>query len=190
METLGIFIMLNPAVFLDRDGIINRPFVKNGKSYAPKTIENFKIFEEIPELLLALKKKGFLLVVVTNQPDVGNGFVEKSVVEAMHQLMIQELPTINGHSIIDKIKVCYHSQKEGCECRKPKPGMLLEAAAELQIDFKQSLIIGDRESDMVAGKIVNCRTVFVDYDYAEAKPAQPDFLVKSVDQIIDLVANF
>jgi D-glycero-D-manno-heptose 1,7-bisphosphate phosphatase len=182
--------MLNPAVFLDRDGVINRPFVHNGKSYAPTRVQDFEIFPEIPEFLLALKHKGFLLVIVTNQPDVGNGLVEQSVVEAIHERMLAALPQISGYSIIDKIKVCYHSQKEGCDCRKPKPGMLLEAAKELKIDFKRSIMIGDRASDIAAGKRVNCRTVFVDYDYTESKPIAPDFTVKSADKLISLVANF
>lgn len=121
----------------------------------------------------ALKKQGFLLIVITNQPDVGNGLVDKAVVERMNAEMARRLP-------IDAIKVCYHAQTEGCECRKPKPGMILSAAKELAVDLASSFMIGDRWSDISAGHTAGCRTVFIDRDYTEGCAEAPDFTTDSL----------
>lgn len=154
------FVKLRPAIFLDRDGVLNQAIVKNGKPYAPRQLQDFHIFSEAAKVINLFKQVGFLVVVVTNQPDVGNGFVAKSVVESMHIQLSESL-------VLDSIKVCYHAQNEGCSCRKPKPGMLLEAAQELGIDLSQSTIVGDRSSDILAGQAAGCRTILIDYAYAE-----------------------
>jgi len=109
------------AVFLDRDGVLVVPEMRNGRSYAPRSIEAFRICPQAAEALARLKAAGYLLIVVTNQPDIGNGLVSVEVVNEMHRLMTQALP-------IDRIEMCPHSQSEGCNCRKPKPGMLINAA--------------------------------------------------------------
>ena len=137
--------MVKPCVFLDRDGVINIPEFRDGRSYAPKQLIDFNYFPDTKAALVKLKTAGFLTVIITNQPDVGNNLTPRTVVEAMHQKMRDELP-------IDHIEVCYHSQKDQCDCRKPKPGMLLNADKKFNIDFKKSYLIGDRSSDIEAGK--------------------------------------
>src|SRR5437899_2684085 len=112
------------AVFLDRDGVINRANVRGGKPYPPDTLEQLEILPGVPEALERLRRAGFLNVVVTNQPDVGSGKQRREVVEAMHARLLKNLQ-------IDAVKVCYHTDADACECRKPRPGMLLEAAREL-----------------------------------------------------------
>ena len=119
--------MRNKVVFLDRDGVLNSTRVENGKPYAPTHYNDFHLFEETLPATVALKKAGFLLVVVTNQPDVGNGITDCSEVKKMNEHLIEVLP-------IDKVKVCFHSQADDCHCRKPRPGLLLETIKEYNID--------------------------------------------------------
>src|SRR5262249_50679218 len=120
-----------PAVFLDRDGVIVIPEFHERRSYPPRRVGDFRLYPEASSSLRRLKEAGFLLVVITNQPDVGHGLIESSELDAMHELMTRELP-------IDAIKVCCHRQGDNCDCRKPKPGMILEAAEELHIDLSKS----------------------------------------------------
>jgi D-glycero-D-manno-heptose 1,7-bisphosphate phosphatase len=164
---------LKRAVFLDRDGVLNHSLVRNGKPYAPRTLNDFRINPEAISATRSFKNKEFLTVVVTNQPDVGNGFVDQSIVEEMHVNLSKML-------MLDKIKVCYHSQQANCSCRKPKPGMLYEAASELNIDLSQSFMIGDRAGDVLAGKAAGCTTIFLDYSYSELQAGCEDFIVLSL----------
>src|SRR3954463_14370940 len=140
------------GVFLDRDGVIVIPEFRDGRSFAPRRVEDFRLFPGAAASLQRLKSAGFLLVVVTNQPDVGNGLVPRSEVDAMHEIMMRELP-------LDVVKACLHGQTDGCQCRKPKPGMILEAARELGIDPRMSFMVGDRKSDIEAGRASGCTTV-------------------------------
>lgn len=169
-----------PAVFLDRDGVIVIPEFRDGRSFAPRTLEEFAFYPDAHECLQRLKDAGYLLVVVTNQPDVGNGHLEPFVLEAMHRRMHAELP-------IDRVEVCIHRQSEGCACRKPQPGMLIEAARELGISFPRSFMVGDRASDIVAGQAVGCRTIFVDLDYDEARPEGATFTVRTLRDATDAI---
>ncbi len=153
----------NKAVFLDRDGVINQGIIRDGKPYPPDTIEQFKLINGVKEAILALKKSGYKLIVTTNQPDVAQGKQKKEVIEAMHELLNQWLP-------IDSIKVCFHTDVDDCKCRKPKPGMITDAAKELSIDLTQSFMVGDRWRDIEAGQAAGCQCLFIDYGYNEKKP--------------------
>jgi len=163
------------AVFLDRDGVINRALERDGRPYAPSSLAEFDLLPGVPEACIQLKRAGFLLVVVTNQPDVGRGTLKREVVEAIHAHMLKLLP-------IDRVEVCYHSGTEpiACDCRKPKPGMLLRAAKELGIDLHRSWMVGDRWRDIDCGRAAGCRTILIDYGYTEPLEQQPDFRVKSL----------
>lgn len=164
---------VNQAVFLDRDGVLTRASVRDGKPYAPRSLADLDILPDARAATTALKSAGFRLVVITNQPDVGNGLLDMAVVEAMHCHLRDELP-------INLIKACYHRQSDGCYCRKPRPGMLIEAAEELEVDLARSFVVGDRWSDVEAGRSQGCRTVFVDRGYSEPRPAKPSAVVSSV----------
>jgi D-glycero-D-manno-heptose 1,7-bisphosphate phosphatase len=170
------------VVFLDRDGVLNHTKVKGGRPYAPTTFKNFKIIPGTLEALNALKKIGFALVVVTNQPDVGNGNVAKEVVQKMNSQLLSKLP-------IDAVEVCYHAQTTGCNCRKPKPGMILTAATTLQADLPNSYMIGDRWSDISAGKAAGCTTIFIDNLYTEKLIDQPDIIVTSLIAAADTIIS-
>jgi D-glycero-D-manno-heptose 1,7-bisphosphate phosphatase len=168
------------AVFLDRDGVIVVPEFREGRSFAPRTLENFSFYPDAHDCLTRLKRAGYVLVVVTNQPDVGNGLVPAEVVEIMHERLAEQLP-------VDSIKVCFHDSKMACQCRKPKPGMLLEAANELGIDLDRSIMVGDRASDVEAGSAVGCRTVFIDLGYSEPRPEKPTFVADSLSEAVNWI---
>lgn len=168
------------AVFLDRDGVIAVPEFRAGRSFAPRRIEDFKLYPKAAESLQRLKRAGFLLAVITNQPDVGNGLVSRSEVDAMHEFLTRELP-------VDAVKACFHRQDDHCDCRKPKPGMILEAAGELDVDLKTSFMVGDRWSDIAAGSAAGCATVFIDLGYEERVPDAPDHVVHSIAEAADVI---
>ena len=169
------------AVFLDRDGVINRALVREGFPYAPKHFSEFEILPGVAEACTKLKAAGFLLIVATNQPDVGRGDVKQEVVEEIHAFMRRQLP-------IDRVEVCYHPGKGfECDCRKPKPGMLLAAARALGVDLEQSWMVGDRWRDIDCGHAAGCRTVLIDYHYDEALRQAPDFRVGSLLEAANLI---
>jgi D-glycero-D-manno-heptose 1,7-bisphosphate phosphatase len=169
------------AVFLDRDGVLVIPEIRDGRSYAPRSLETFRLYPEAAPSLARLKAAGYLLVVVTNQPDIGNGLVSADTVNEMHRRLSRALP-------VDRIEMCPHSQSEACHCRKPKPGMLLDAARRCGIDLADSVMVGDRRGDVEAGHAAGCRTVFIDLDYvSELKPASPDYTVRSIAEATDVI---
>jgi len=161
------------AVFLDRDGVINQSIVRDGRPYPPESVMEMEILAGVRDALTSLRKAGFLNIVVTNQPDVASGKQKLEIVEAMHRRLKTELA-------LDEIKVCYHGDSAGCECRKPKPGMLLEAAREFGIDLEQSFMVGDRWRDVAAGQAAGCANFFIDYGYDEKRPEAPYITVKSL----------
>jgi D-glycero-D-manno-heptose 1,7-bisphosphate phosphatase len=161
------------AVFLDRDGVINANLVRNRKPVAPTTLAEFRIFSDAPEAARKLKEAGFLLVVVTNQPDVGTGVTPRAVMDAMHAEISRVMP-------IDDFMICCHVDADNCTCRKPKPGMILEAAAKYGINLRASYVVGDRWRDALAGQAAGCRTIFVDHGYLQDQPFTPDLTVTNV----------
>ena len=166
--------MTNKAVFLDRDGVINRARMIDGRPYPPASLEALELLPEVPAGVDALRNAGFLTIVVTNQPDVATGKQDVAVVEAMHQFLRNRLD-------LDDIFVCYHTDEHGCECRKPKPGMLLAAAQKWSVDLTRSFIVGDRWRDIEAGQRAGCRTLWVrNPENRERPPGNPDWTVRSL----------
>jgi D-glycero-D-manno-heptose 1,7-bisphosphate phosphatase len=172
--------MAAKAVFLDRDGVLVVPEFRDGRSYAPTRLEGYRFYPDAPEALTRLKAAGYKLVVVTNQPDVGKGLIPQGVADEMHERLRRAMP-------LDLIKACFHTQAADCDCRKPKPGMLLDAARELGVVLESSYMVGDRASDVEAGQAAGCRTVFIDLDYRERRPAAPTFTVRSVAEAVDRI---
>jgi len=166
--------VLRPAIFLDRDGTLNVQVVRNGKPYPPLTVDEFRLFPDVPAACHDLKAAGFALVVATNQPDVGRGDQSQAVVEAMHAKLRALVPGI------DCIEVCYDPGRgEPSRRRKPEPGMVFDAATALGLDLSRSWLVGDRWRDVDCGQRAKVRTVFIDFGYAEELRAVPDFTVKS-----------
>jgi D-glycero-D-manno-heptose 1,7-bisphosphate phosphatase len=170
------------AVFLDRDGVLTIPQFRNGRSFAPRRLEDFRLYDGASRSLSMIKGLGFRLVVVTNQPDVGNGLVDRAVVEEMHRRLNEQLP-------LDAIETCYHGQTDECDCRKPKPAMLCRAAERLGIDCTRSFMIGDRASDVEAGRRAGCRTIFIDLGYIDEHPVAPDFVVSSLGEAAEMISR-
>jgi D-glycero-D-manno-heptose 1,7-bisphosphate phosphatase len=161
------------AVFLDRDGVINRSRVKAGKPYAPRHLSDFHLLPGVADAVSGLKSAGFLVIVVTNQPDVGHGLISPATLDAMHTKLKSRVP-------VDDILVCSHTQQANCSCRKPKPGLIMEAMKRWGIDAAGSYIVGDRGSDIVAGQSAGLYTIFVDRGYSEGLTMKPDLTVRSL----------
>jgi D-sedoheptulose 7-phosphate isomerase len=170
-----------PAVFLDRDGVLNRALVRDGKPLPPSGLEELELLPEVASSLIDLKAHGFDLYVITNQPDVTRGAQSRETIEAMHQKLASWLP-------VDDIFVCYHDDKDDCDCRKPKPGLLFEAQRRHNIDLARSFVIGDRWRDIDAGHAAGCKTVLIDYGYRERKPDRaPEATVRSLREAADWI---
>ena len=161
------------AVFLDRDGVLNRAIVREGKPYPPANLTELEILPGVFEALERLHAANYLLIVITNQPDVARGTAKKADIEKINMMLSSQLP-------IDAFKTCYHDSDDGCLCRKPLPGALIEAAKEYNIDLSKSFMVGDRWRDTEAGASAGCKTFFINYHYAEQKPDTPDFIVSSL----------
>ena len=168
------------AVFLDRDGVINRAIVRDGKPYPPVSIAEIEILSNVLEALTALHIAGYMLIVVTNQPDVARGKLSKETVERIHEHIANILP-------IDEFYTCYHDDKDLCNCRKPLPGLLINAANKFGIDFEKSYMIGDRWRDIGAGQNAGCKTIFIDYCYNERRPDSFDYRVASLAEAANII---
>lgn len=170
----------NKAIFLDRDGVLNAAIVREGKPYPPNSLEDLVIPEDVLPALNTLKKLGFLLIVVTNQPDIARGKTSHSFVEAIHQYLLTQLP-------LDDIRICAHDDSDLCLCRKPLPGLLVKAAKEHHINLEKSYMIGDRWRDIEAGQAASCVSIFLDYGYLEKKPSKPDYVAQSLGQAVNWI---
>ena len=174
-----------PAVFLDRDGTLNRQVIRDGRPYPPAKLEEFVLFPDVVEACARLAGAGYALVVATNQPDVGRGTQEQSVVEAMHARLRAWVPQI------ERVEVCYAPGLDRSapldRRRKPEPGMVLDAAAALGLDLGNSWMVGDRWRDIDCGAAAGRRTVFIDLDHAEELRAKPDFVVRDLAAAADVI---
>ena len=165
---------MRPAVFLDRDGVLARPEFRNGRSYAPRRLEDFVLYDDAAPSVATLKAAGLLVIVVTNQPDVGAGLVPQTVIEEMHR-------RLHAQTAIDDVEVSFETSAEGGRRRKPAPGMLMDAAEKWEIDLKASFMVGDRASDVEAGLRAGCRSIFIDHGYTAEKP--PNGQIATVDSL-------
>jgi D-glycero-D-manno-heptose 1,7-bisphosphate phosphatase len=170
------------AVFLDRDGVLVRTIVRDGKPYSASSLQEFEILPGVREACARLRESGFLLVVVTNQPDVSRGKLTKADVESMNAFLVDELA-------LDDVLVCYHDDNDMCGCRKPQPGMLLLAAQRWGIDLQRSFMIGDRWKDIEAGQRAGCTTIWVDHGYSEQAPVSPWCRVASLSEAVERIAE-
>ena len=173
-------VHMQRAIFLDRDGVINRAVVRDRKPYPPANLAALEILPGVAESMHALHEAGWLLIVVTNQPDVARGTILLSDVEAIKQHLQQCLP-------IDEFRTCYHDNSDGCNCRKPLPGALLAAAAEHSVDLANSYMVGDRWRDTEAGERAGCKTIFIDYGYAEKQPEKFNHRVRNLTEAAHII---
>jgi D-glycero-D-manno-heptose 1,7-bisphosphate phosphatase len=175
---------LRRAVFLDRDGVLNEPILRGGRPYPPAGLHELVIVPEAQTSLARLKERGFLLLVVTNQPDVGRGTSTQADVERINRHLASYLP-------LDDFFTCYHDDSDDCDCRKPLPGLLVKAAAQYGIDLANSYMVGDRWRDIDAGFAAGCRTILIDRRYDERKSeAAPDCIVESLAEACDWILRY
>jgi D-glycero-D-manno-heptose 1,7-bisphosphate phosphatase len=181
-DKMGKHKIARRAVFLDRDGVLNRPIVRNGQPRPPSRVEDFELYEDVADGCERLKAAKFLLIVITNQPDVGRGIQSCDVVEAMHVKLQSALASL------DRIEICYHAGErygESCDCRKPRPGLILRAAAELKIDLGASYVIGDRWRDINCARAAGCRAIFIERGYEESLREAPDFVAANFGDAVN-----
>ena len=164
---------LNRAVFLDRDGVINRAIVINQKPYAPINLNKLKILPGVKKAITELHKSGWFIIVMTNQPDVVRGKAKLADIELINRYLQKQLS-------INALYTCYHDTIDQCDCRKPSPGFFFKAKKTYKINLKKSFMIGDRWSDIEAGRKAGCKTFFIDYNYAEKQPKEYNYKVKSL----------
>ena len=170
------------AVFLDRDGVLNRALIRDGRPYSPSGLDEVEIPSGVPEACERLRHDGFLLVVVTNQPEVARGHLTRQTVEDINRFLSSRIR-------LDDIRVCYHDDPDGCDCRKPKPGMLLAAVRDLSIDLSRSFAVGDRWRDIEAGRRAGCRTILIDHGYLELHPSGMDFETRSLQSAVEWILS-
>lgn len=172
---------MKKAIFLDRDGVLNQTIFRMGKPRAPYELHEFKLCDGVEEGVALLKQSGYLLVVVTNQPDVARGWVSREAVDAVNNKLRDLLP-------VDDIVACFHTEKDHCECRKPRPGMLLTSAKKFSIDMEKSWMIGDRFSDVEAGVKAGCKTILIGEGDSPGE-FLPDFRKDSLLEAARLIIN-
>lgn len=174
-----------PAVFLDRDGTLNAAIVRDGRPYSPQALEEFRVLPDSPAACARLAAAGFVLVVVTNQPDVGRGLLSSSAVESMHARLRAAVPQIA------RIEICHATGDTAAgrpdRRRKPEPGMLLDAARDLGLDLARSWMVGDRWRDVDCGQRAGVRTIFIERGYTEELRARPDFSANSLAEAAGII---
>ncbi len=168
------------AIFFDRDGVLNSSMVLGGKPYPPKDLSELNVMPGAVEVCNHLHDLGYILIGITNQPDVARGKSNKQDVENINSYLKKLL-------LLDDFKTCFHDDADSCLCRKPLPGLIFESAEKFNLDLKNSYVVGDRWRDIEAGARAGCRTIFIDYGYAEKRPDTPDYNVTKLINILQVI---
>lgn len=168
------------AVFLDRDGVLNATGLRDGVPVPPRSLDDFRLLSGVPESCASLRRAGWVLVVVSNQPDIARGTADAAEVERINARLRAEVP-------LDDIFICPHDDQDGCSCRKPGDGMLREAAQRWDIELSASFMVGDRWRDIEAGRRAGCRTILVDRGYDERRDPASDYVVHDLAEVLPIV---
>ena len=171
---------MRPAIFLDRDGVLNRTDVSDGTPRPPRNVNELRIILGVASSLNRLRREGYLLIVVTNQPDVARGLQSRRNIAYIHKKLQRVLE-------LDDIFTCFHDDYHNCSCRKPKPGMIHQAAEIHRVDLKRSYLIGDRWSDIISGSLAACHTVLLERSYSKLQYCQPNHVVLNMTQAVDYI---
>lgn len=173
-------LITHRAVFFDRDGVINEVILRDGQPVSPRRLEDFVFKDGIRDVVHQLKSAGYKVIVISNQPDLARGHITQEILDRMSQKMREEIS-------IDDIFICPHDDHHQCSCRKPNPGMILQAAEKWGLDLKTSYFVGDTWKDMEAGKTAGCQTILVDAIYN--REVHSDFRVKSLAEATSIILN-
>jgi len=186
---------MNKAVFLDRDGTINETIAVPdlGILESPLVPEQFKLLPNVPEAIRIFNRLGLKVIVISNQPAVAKGKLTRSSFEAIREKMIADLRKENAH--IDADYYCFHTSLDNCNCRKPKPGLLLQAAKDFNLDLSKSYLVGDSLVDIKAGTSVHCRTYLIGTlkcdicKLMEKDGFRPDMIVSSLLEAAKMIES-
>ncbi|MCL4523806.1 MAG: HAD family hydrolase [Acidobacteria bacterium] len=173
---------MRPGVLLDRDGVLNRAVVREGRGVSPRLFAEFELLPGVSAAVTALRDAGLPVVVVTNQPDIARGLLAPAELERMHQHLRARVP-------LEHIYTCVHDEADRCDCRKPRPGMLLRAAAEFQLDLVSSWMVGDSWKDVEAAGAVGCRMIFVTGAHSDAGTSRPQCVAVSLPDAVEIILN-
>jgi D-glycero-D-manno-heptose 1,7-bisphosphate phosphatase len=165
------------AVFLDRDGVLIKSVVRDGRPFPVENPDQVTVLPGVRPACDSLRRAGWLLILFTNQPDVARGTTSRAAVDAINRALSRQLE-------LDDVFVCFHDDADGCDCRKPAPGMITEAAGRWDVSLSDSVVVGDRWRDIEAGRRAGCYTVFVDHGYREPQPAAPDVVAPSLAEAL------
>ncbi len=169
------------AAFLDRDGVLNKPILQCGGVRSPRRLEEFELLPGTARAVATLRRAGLLVIVVTNQPDVARGLLEPAELERIHR-RCREV------AAVDAIYACCHDDPESCLCRKPKPGLLLQAARDWGIALTASYLVGDSWKDIEAGAAAGCRTLLVDSLVPQTRDVRPSYRVRNLQVAAEVIA--
>lgn len=169
-------------MFLDRDGVINALVARDGRLLSPRLIEDFTIIPGVQKAIEKLKWMGFEVVVVTNQPDISRGYLEPSLLHKMN-LKVSELG-------VNKVIVCAHSDEDNCECRKPKPGMLEQYIKSSEKKYSSIWMIGDQETDVIAGALVHAITILISSDNRLNLETSARYVVTNLASAVEIITEF
>lgn len=172
------------GVFLDRDGVLSKVIFRNGKPCSARTLEEFEIFPFAGPCLERLHRAGYVLLIITNQPDIARGKMDLQTLEGMNRILLERL---GGDSGVRKVYFCPHDGLDQCLCRKPQPGMILQGAKEWGLDLKKSFVIGDRGSDAEAGQRAGCKTLLLRTPFNT--DARPDYWAKDLHEACQMILS-
>ncbi len=170
------------VVFLDRDGVLTVPREASGKGYAARSVSELQFYDDAAESVLRLKAAGFDVVIVTNQPDVSAGLITLSTLDDIHDVVATYLK-------VDRIRTCTHLAVDGCRCRKPLPGLLIDEDLEKALSFPSSWMVGDRDSDIEAGRSAGCRTIFIDRGWVGETGVKADVTAADLAHAVDAIVS-
>ena len=162
------------AVFLDRDGVLNEVVTRNGAPESPRSLDELALAPDIGAVA-ELREAGWLVFLITNQPDVARGNITVELLNEFHD-------RIRARVQLDDVRVCMHEDADACECRKPKPGMILDLAQEWGVDPTRSFVIGDMWRDVDAARAAGCRSILIRRDYNT--DARPDAEVQTLGEAV------
>lgn len=172
--------LLKPAIFLDRDGVINR---KAPDGHYIARVNEFELLPRVTECVKRLNEAGLPVIIITNQRGIATGAI--AALKEIHERMLSRFA--EAGAVVTAIYVCPHDYSQGCECRKPLPGMLIKAASEHELDLPNSWMIGDSNSDIQAGKAAGCRTLRISSQRLAENELQPDYQATDLPSAVELI---
>jgi D-glycero-D-manno-heptose 1,7-bisphosphate phosphatase len=169
---------MKQAVFIERDGVLNAARVEKQQQISPVTLEDFQLHEDAAPLLKKLKATGLILIVTTNQPGLSRGYQSRRELDRMHDRLRKVFP-------LDDILVCPHDETDRCPCRKPKPGLLAEAAFKWHLNLEHSYVISDKWQDAEAARNAGCTSLLLQSPWVGK--VHRDFLLPTFGAIVEKI---